>query len=82
MLTLSQRGSACFDVELYRARNKDLPPMTAENYWLHFVMHGQFEGRPSRWAICTSGPKTAWPCSSYLRSKLLQRQIDNENVEG
>lgn len=44
-----QLDPGCFDAEYYLSKNKDLPPwgdpMVA---WHHYVMNGQFEGRPFR----------------------------------
>ena len=43
-ITMSMRGSKCFDIEYYTASNPDMPPETCT--WDHFVSQGQFEGRP------------------------------------
>ncbi len=39
---------AGLQVPFYERRNRDLPPMSPSGRWSHFVMFGQFEGRPFR----------------------------------
>ena len=50
MLAMSARGSRCFDFAYYVAKSHDLPALPNEALWNHFAHHGQFEGRPFRWA--------------------------------
>lgn len=55
---MRQRGDACFDYDLYRQRNPDLPKWGKKDLWEHFVKHGQHEGRVFRF-LCKSSPSTA-----------------------
>ena len=48
ILGMRHRGPACFDFELYRKRNPDLPKWGDQDLWEHFVKHGQHEGRVFR----------------------------------
>ena len=47
-MLMERRGGRCFDFSFYRARSKDLPPLSEPDLWQHFVRYGQFEGRPFR----------------------------------
>ena len=49
----------------YARRNKDLPAMSPSQQWSHFVMYGQFEGRPFRFT-CDSTPKSPRPILDSL----------------
>ncbi|GAB4817919.1 hypothetical protein N2152v2_004965 [Parachlorella kessleri] len=55
ILGMQHRGPACFDFELYRKRNPDLPKWGDQDLWEHFVKHGQHEGRVFRYAASPRG---------------------------
>jgi hypothetical protein len=61
---MRHRGQACFDFEMYRKRNPDLPKWGNNDLWEHFVKHGQHEGRVFRWgwvaAACGALAHTCW----------------------
>lgn len=48
ILGMRARGNACFDFDLYRKRNPDLPQWDNKELWEHFVRFGQHEGRVFR----------------------------------
>ena len=58
-VTMSMRGSKCFDASHYAASNPDLP--SEASTWEHFTTQGQFEGRPFRQASGCSTVNISMP---------------------
>lgn len=62
---LLQRGRACFDAAHYKTQWKDLGHLTTpKELWLHYVRHGQFEGRTARYdegavGLCMASARTS-----------------------
>ena len=66
-ITMSMRGSKCFNIEYYTVSNPDLPPEART--WDHFVSQGQFEGRPFQF---TCENEFSYPAEEVLKEATIR----------